>query len=139
VEGLDGSSLAGSLDALARRTTEWYGLQCELHDELTGSDVDWLDEMTTTQLFHIAREAIHNMVKHAQAKRAWLKLEKIEDRICLTIGDDGVGIPQGEALPGIGLRAMQRRASVIGADLTVESNQGKGTVIRCKVAIDEGE
>lgn len=92
------------------------------------------DNITATHLYHIAQEALSNALRHAQARDIRIRLEHVDSQVVLRIEDDGVGIPR--PLPagtGLGQRTMQNRAAVIGATLTVEPRQPKGTRIQCSV------
>lgn len=64
----------------------------------------------------IIREAVTNIIKHAQAKQVIFKFEKFESGIGITVKDDGLGInPSAEF--GSGIENMRHRAKVIGASI----------------------
>jgi signal transduction histidine kinase len=87
-------------------------------------------------LYRLAQEALHNAVKHAQAKRAWVELVATDGEVVLTVRDDGVGFDPAEPHPGhFGLETMRERASRIGADLSLESAPGAGTMVRVQVLV----
>jgi PAS domain S-box-containing protein len=86
-------------------------------------------------LYRLAQEALHNAVKHAQAKHAWVELMAGDDKVVLTVGDDGVGFDPAEPHPGhFGLETMRERASRIGAEMSLESAPGAGTRVLVQVA-----
>lgn len=83
----------------------------------------------------IAREALFNAARHAQASRIELVLEYGAGCFTLRIHDDGQGlapdVARTHARPGhFGLPGMRERAAAIGAGFTVDSMPGKGTAIR---------
>jgi signal transduction histidine kinase len=82
-----------------------------------------------TGLFRIAQAALTNVVRHAQATRATLRLEPRSEGgmvgISLEIEDDGRGIIHSEGL-GIGLLTMRERAHALGGTFAVESAPGRG-------------
>ena len=81
-------------------------------------------------LYRIAQEALRNVVHHAHATSAWVKLELPADRVRLVVGDDGRGFMPSRVPPGhFGLRVMRERAETIGARLTIASERGHGTVV----------
>ncbi|EGM71434.1 hypothetical protein SOHN41_00344 [Shewanella sp. HN-41] len=93
------------------------------------------------QLYRIAREAVYNALKHAEASLIELRLEQTAEHICLDIQDDGKGlsptlkIRDGRLIKdGQGLRNIYFRAHVIGARLSIESSANKGTHIQCLYA-----
>ena len=90
-----------------------------------------LDDAHTTELLHLAREALSNAARHAHADRVTVKLAGDDDEARLTIEDDGIGFdPDAEGDPGHqGLVNMRERAAAAGATLAVESARGSGTRI----------
>jgi PAS domain S-box-containing protein len=81
-------------------------------------------------LYRIAQEALHNVVKHAQASRLDLRLYRSSNDIVLEIRDDGVGFDPTTAFPGhLGLRSMDERAAKLGGALAIHSSPGSGTRI----------
>jgi signal transduction histidine kinase len=88
------------------------------------------DAIVASQLYRIAQEAVNNAVKHSHAKRLIVTLRRNETALELGVSDNGCGIARAQPA-GLGLQVMRHRASVIGAELTVETKPGKGTTIRC--------
>jgi signal transduction histidine kinase len=83
------------------------------------------------QLFGIGREALANVVKHADATTAWVTVEARPGRVIVEIRDDGHGFDPASGHPGhFGLDSMRSRASEIGGALTISSAPGQGTVVR---------
>jgi signal transduction histidine kinase len=81
-------------------------------------------------LYRIAQESLNNVAKHAEASKATVSLRCQAERIELQIHDDGRGFDL-ESVPteSLGLGIMRERVETIGAELTVESEVGQGTVI----------
>jgi signal transduction histidine kinase len=91
------------------------------------------------ELFRIAREAIHNVVKHARAERAILTLD-LEDpqHIFLGVEDAGVGFDLAavRAKPGhLGLISMQERVEALGGTLAIDSQPGRGTRLAVSIEV----
>jgi signal transduction histidine kinase len=83
-----------------------------------------------TGLFHVAQEALNNVVKHARATQASIVLHCALDRVQLAVCDDGVGFdPTAVPADHLGLSIMYERAQEIEAQLSVESKPGEGTCI----------
>jgi len=90
------------------------------------------DDFASAQLYRIAREAVINANKHAQAREIVVKLERARKEIVLRVTDDGVGIPSEPKLKqGLGSHIMRYRAGVIGGRLEVESPKRGGTRVSC--------
>lgn len=84
----------------------------------------------------VAQEALHNALRHAQAKHVDVVLERRGRGAVLRITDDGIGFdPMAVRRVGrhLGLVSMRDRASGVGGRLTVESAPGKGTTIEMEV------
>ena len=81
--------------------------------------------------YHIAREAMMNAVKHAEASMITVSLEATVDGARLTVSDDGKGFDpeQGSAEGHYGLTMMRERAQVSGGDFRIDSNPGKGSTV----------
>ncbi len=107
-------------------------------------EVDMPDERLTLSvkveehLYRIALEALHNSVKHAAPESACVRLCQQEDGALLfEISDDGNGFDTARASPGhLGLRTMAERAVSIGAELSIQSSPGKGTIVRVVLPSD---
>jgi len=81
---------------------------------------------TETALAMTVREAATNIQRHAHATQARIALRIDGERLVLAIEDDGRG---GAMVPGNGLTGMRERLAGIGAELRVQSEKGKGTVV----------
>jgi signal transduction histidine kinase len=94
-----------------------------------------LDRSTEEQLYRLAQEALHNVVKHARASRADVRLEvDAAGRLVLEIDDDGRGFDPATVPAGhLGLRTMADRVDQIGGVLQVQSASGAGAMVRVTV------
>ncbi len=80
--------------------------------------------------YRVAQEALHNVVKHAKATEATIRLRD-NGALTLEVSDNGIGFDSGASFPGhMGLVSMSERAANIGANIEVESQPGAGTTIR---------
>jgi signal transduction histidine kinase len=87
------------------------------------------------RLFLIYKEAINNLLRHAQATRVTLALRREGRTLIMTIEDNGTGFDPGESGRGNGLRNMRSRARSIGGELTITSAPGVGTTVTLRVGI----
>lgn len=83
-------------------------------------------------LLRIAQQAVANAVRHAAASEIRVRLAYGEDRVVLEIADDGCGFDPSVPLPPghFGILGLRERAHKIGAEFSLESGPGSGTVIR---------
>jgi signal transduction histidine kinase/ligand-binding sensor domain-containing protein len=90
---------------------------------------------TEQEILRVAQEAIHNVRKHAGARKLSVQLDYGPQEIALEVRDDGQGFAPDEApAPGhYGLTGMHERAAIIGGKLEVASEPGAGTTVRLRV------
>lgn len=121
----------GLLAALRQTIEELQGLNGVVlsMDERIAEPALSVDQ--SLQVLHIAREALVNIVKHAQAGHGWLRLEHDREFCRLSIEDDGIGIgePCGEnsRYGHFGLNIMRERAHLLGGELIIEPGEPRGT------------
>ena len=90
------------------------------------------DDTAASQLYLIAREAVINANKHAQARGIVVEMRCRQNGIVLSVTDDGVGFQkQPKSAPGLGLPIMKYRAHSIGGRLEIESPKKGGTRVAC--------
>ena len=83
------------------------------------------------ELHRVAQEALHNIVKHASANKAELRLSYDTTGVMLEVHDNGRGFDARGSFPGhLGLRSMHERMYRLGGKLHIESQPGIGTIIR---------
>ncbi len=137
-----------SIDALRSSPIEEQGLAAALADlclsvsetspvtatlEIDG--VDGLAPDVEHTAYRIAREALTNVVRHAGATNAIVRLRQNGDRVLLSVEDDGTGFdPDGE-IDGDrhGVRGMVERAELIGGRLDIRRPEAGGTVVELSV------
>lgn len=88
-------------------------------------------------VYWIAREALHNIIKHANASTVEISLSVLQDWLVLSIVDDGTGFDMSGDFSGhLGLKSMAERALKIGGMLQVHSETGAGTRIHLQLPLD---
>jgi PAS domain S-box-containing protein len=88
-------------------------------------------------LYFFCSEALTNIVKHAQATRAWVRLEVAADQCVVEVGDDGIGGAQPQSETS-GLIGLSDRLGAIGGTLDIASPPSGGSVLRASVPILPG-
>jgi signal transduction histidine kinase len=91
------------------------------------------------QVFRIVQEGLANVRKHARAERVAVACHAFDDRVRVTVEDDGVGF-RPEALgrsefPRFGLATMRERAESLGGRLQISSTPGTGTRVEAEVPL----
>ena len=124
------STLAEFVDRLRTRSGLEVAFECDQQMRL--------DLAAERELWHIARESLINVERHAQATRVEVEWRSNPTRAALTVRDNGVGMRFGSGrLDSYGLRGMRERAANVNAQLTTESAT-TGTVIRVVVQHPKG-
>ncbi|MGD2057524.1 MAG: GAF domain-containing sensor histidine kinase [Anaerolineales bacterium] len=103
------------------------------------SIVERIPNKTTTELFHITREALANAAKHAKATRVLVSLrETTPELLTLQVIDNGLGfeVDAENELLGHGLSNMSQRAKNVGGELDVDSSEGQGTTITVRFPVN---
>jgi signal transduction histidine kinase len=87
-------------------------------------------------LFLVLKEALNNIVKHAQATEVRLSLRIENGALIMTLADNGQGFPAGNtSLFGNGLNNMRDRVEKVGGSFELHSEAGKGTSIALRIPI----
>jgi signal transduction histidine kinase len=136
---LDDFGLEAGLRWLADGFAARTGISVELDSQFSGR----LPDETETHLFRIAQEALTNVARHSGARHVAIRLETEGEEICLSIQDDGRGLPQvaPNGVPantpsgGLGLIGMRARARSAGGDITIRSRPGEGVRIEVRAPV----
>ena len=127
---LEDLGLVTALEMLVRETSDINALSVNF--QKSGQERRLAGEVELV-LYRIAQEALNNVVRHAKASDAKLRIVYAEDKVELEVSDNGVGFlipnsPTDFAPSGhFGLLGMHERAELIGARLKIESALGGGT------------
>jgi signal transduction histidine kinase len=117
--------LAVALEVLAARTPLPVALEVLLDERLP--------EPLEAAAYYVVSESLANVVKHAAAETARVRVERGPKTLTVEIGDDGVG---GARLAGgSGLRGLQDRVETLDGTLTVTSERGRGTVVHAELPL----
>lgn len=98
--------------------------------EMDITDVGSTSIAVETAAYHVAREALANVVRHADAHWCGVRLHRTGDgSVALGVEDDGGGVPT-DARPGVGFESMRERAAEVGGQCVIEDRPGGGTRVR---------
>ncbi|MEB2603425.1 ATP-binding protein [Burkholderia cenocepacia] len=131
---LDGRSLQ---QALADSVAE-FSRRCDVVFELDNRVPDLrVDPRIALHILQIVREALSNVVRHAQARHAWIALRVDGNGLQVSVVDDGIGIGKGSAdVNHYGLDILRERAAAIGGRIAIETGAFGGT--RVVLFVQEG-
>lgn len=121
-----------SLVKLTEEFSSLYGLQVEV-DGAEG--LDPLAKMQSALLFRILRELLFNVVKHAQTKKARIRLARKDSGLEVRVEDDGIGFSHPFLGEGFGLPSIREQLSLVGGTMDIRSEKGKGTCVDLKLPL----
>jgi signal transduction histidine kinase len=131
---LDDFGLVPALERLVRGLREKREIDVQLHSSITDERLP--DELETA-LYRIAQEALTNVVKHARAGRAHIRLWQDDGSVRLVIEDDGDGFSAAEAPPErLGLTGIRERVELLAGRLTIESEPGEGACLVAELPLE---
>ncbi|MBN2867620.1 MAG: sensor histidine kinase [Flavobacteriaceae bacterium] len=87
-------------------------------------------------VFRMIQECLNNVEKHSKAKACNVMINNKKDYVLFQIKDNGIGFDISEnskTLNSLGIKTLKERAQIIGAQLSINSTKGKGTIIQIKV------
>lgn len=115
----------------------------DIQYEVKGTEIHF-DDQKKIFLFRMFQEILNNILKHSQANTVKITLDYPGDnKFALSIQDNGVGFNVEEkrkgvsSSSGVGLKSLFNRAQLLGAELTMTSEPGKGTQVLIEMAAPE--
>ncbi len=83
----------------------------------------------------IFKEAVNNLVKHAGASEARLRIRLENQQMSMEVADNGLGFDSAAATERNGLRNMQSRAARLGGELNIHASPGQGTTLQLRFPV----
>ena len=74
-------------------------------------------------LYRVMQEALNNVARHSQSKRAAVRLRYLPEAVVLEVEDDGVGFGATRTRTGMGLVSMRERAELVNGMLDLENGE----------------
>ena len=116
--------LSDSIKILLADLIMVHAIKIEFHEvDVTEEDLDQRLQLT---IFRIVQEQLNNILKHAQATRATIKLTRKRSELILRISDNGIGCNILEPEKGIGIVNIRSRAELYHGKVTIVSKPGDG-------------
>lgn len=88
-----------------------------------------LNKKVSFEMYYILMEILSNILKHAEATFVKISFKKIDDKLTVTVKDNGRGFDVDHTSNGVGIQNIKERAKSISADITFVSKIDKGTEI----------
>lgn len=130
---LDHLGLVSALEQFIKEFQRQYRLRVEF--ESIGMQERRLPANIETAIFRIVQESLTNVIMHAQATRVDVVISRKNDTVAAIIEDNGIGFFPSLATNGehLGLFGMRERIEMLGGSLAIESEPGKGTMVKAEV------
>jgi len=125
---LDEFGLVIALQAMAEDIRQGTGIDCRLSIEPKNAH-SMIGQELEGPLFRIAQELVTNVVRHAKATRADIRLRYADGMIALAVQDNGRGGRFAEPRKGYGLRGIHERTELLGGQVEIQSERRKGTIV----------
>lgn len=132
---LDDLGLIPALHAYMRAFTRRTGIPVRFK---TFAEVERLDTDRRTVLYRVAQEAFSNIAKHAHASLVRVDIQRLKGLVRMEIHDNGRSFEVERLLVAkrivrLGLLGMRERVEMVGGSFDIESEPGKGTIIRAQI------
>ncbi len=133
---LDQLGLAPALEAMVDRVSGDHHLEVGLEVDLAsdqGRHPDRLAPELELAVYRVVQEGLNNVVKHASAERADIRVVEGETALEVSVRDTGGGFDPAAAHGGFGLTGIRERVAQHGGNLEVVSGPGRGTELRITI------
>jgi PAS domain S-box-containing protein len=121
-------------------TIDWYAQEFEKRTGLkvfmTTDKEKVFDKKITTNLFRIFQECLTNVARHAKATEVKIDLKMENSNFFMTVRDNGKGFDtSAKNKQTLGILGMRERTVIMHGEYSIESTQGKGTIVNVKVPV----
>jgi PAS domain S-box-containing protein len=133
--------LSRAVRGYCREVESTHDVEVVVHED---GKFDKLEPEVALCLFRVLQESLRNAVRHSGARQFAVRLWTETDAVSLSVRDDGAGFHPATAFAGsgFGLISMQERLKLVNGTLTIDSGEGRGTLIcarvPCRTAALEG-
>jgi signal transduction histidine kinase len=120
-----GFSFKEQLESLIEETFILGKIKCEFN--FLGASIT--SEKQELNLYRILQEFLSNIAKHSKATGVEVQFISIENKLTITIEDNGIGFEKNQSHKGIGLLNIQKRVDYLKGDIEISSADGVGTFV----------
>ena len=123
---LDDFGLNTAIQWQCREFENLNGIECIFVSDLNETE---LPIEINTELFRITQESLTNVMRHSKADKVEVKITEDEEKIFLTIADNGKGFDTTKKKKTLGLIGLRERAVSLNGELNIQSKVGNGTTV----------
>lgn len=131
---LDDLGLVAALEWQSTEFEKKYEIACVFKSEVGDLEAE---RRLATAVFRIYQEALTNIVRHAQATAVESIFLQTSTHLILTVRDNGLGFNTKEVKSKrtLGFIGMRERALMVGAELSIKSEKGTGTMVTLEIPL----
>ncbi len=130
---LEGFTLSQALTQLIDNMPASASLELNLDTADYQEDID--DENMKLSCYRIVQVQLSNIIRHARAKKATIKLKRTLQQLEMIIQDDGIGFDTKKKTSGIGIRNIKNRVSFYNGVVTILSAPGQGCTLTVSIPL----
>jgi PAS domain S-box-containing protein len=105
------------------------------HTEWKGLDESRISDQLKLTIFRIIQEQLNNIIKHAKAINIWVKIKIQNQRLLISVKDDGQGFNLINKSKGVGLKNISSRAGLHNGTMQMQSEPGKGCELKVSFSL----
>jgi PAS domain S-box-containing protein len=121
---IEKTTLHKAIDKIVFIITNTSGINITV--ECAGLDEEKLSEKLRLNSYRIIQEQFNNILKYAKASTVLLKIVQDDEKLTMTIKDNGIGVDLSKKPAGIGLVNIKTRASLFNGEVAIRSSPGEG-------------
>ena len=130
----------GLVGALRERAATFAGVSAQpLTVRIEATELPLLPAAVEVAAYRIGLEALTNVIRHAAAERATLRLSQDGGDLVVEVEDDGCGVDQVPHPGGVGHRSMVERAEELGGRVVVTDATPRGTLVRARLPLRQSD
>jgi signal transduction histidine kinase len=133
---IDLLGLTQSIKSLVSETFDAAGIQYTL-------DIDPVDDINDPEMqiniYRIVQECVNNIVKHARATGATIKVKTVTVGLNIMITDNGTGFEQETVLAGFGLKGIKERLHILNGSIVFAKGEPAGTMITIDIPVKKND
>jgi len=132
---LDDLGFLPAAEWLVQKFTERTGIQCEF--DIGVPDLE-LEDPHASAVFRILQESLTNAARHAQPSLVEVAIDRSDGAVTLVVRDNGRGfsLAQPRAPGSYGLLGLRERAYLLGGEVNIASEPGRGTTIEVRIPLE---
>jgi len=129
---LDDLGLQPALEWHVRDLTRRYGVNVDL---IARGDFDVLPDRYRTCVYRAIQEALTNCIRHAEARTIKVNVVGYDDRLDVSVTDDGIGLDAARRRDGLGLRGIEERVRNLQGTMRIRGAIGEGTTLTIRLPL----